>query len=97
MHAVNKVLAANGIDNVEGSNKSKYVKLKIRRLENQKFAKSQKLFKSRKSKGEKSKKPLKVTNLPNFNTKKAGLSFQTFDTKTPFNHLQLALTKAPIF
>ena len=58
--------------------------------------KGQNLAKSQKSKGEKSKKPSKSRNLPNFNNIKAGPSFLTPDARETFNHLWLAFTKALI-
>ena len=92
-----RVLAANGISDDEGGNESKHVKPKTKRSKSQKLAKSQKLFKSGKLKDEKSKKPSKIRNSPNFYAMKAGLSFLTPNVKTAFNRLQLAFTKAPIF
>ena len=60
------------------------------------MANSQKLSKSRKPKGEKSKKPSKNRNLPNFDTTEAGASFLTPGTRKTFNRLQLTFTKALI-
>ena len=77
-------------DNVKLANKS-------RKLKSQKLAKFQKLFKSRKWKDEKLKKPSKSKNLPNFNIIKAGLSFLTPDARISFNHLRLAFNNTQIF
>ena len=63
----------------------------------QKFAKSQKLSKSGKSKGKKSKKPSKNGNSPNFDAKNSGLNFLTPKARLAFNLLQLVFTKALIF
>ena len=54
------------------------------------MAKSQKLSKLGKSKGEKSKKLLKSENLPNFDATEAGPSFLTPGAKETFKHLWLA-------
>ena len=73
-----------------GSNNIKHAK---------KSEKSKKLSKSRKSDSEKlakSKKLLKSENSSNFDTKKAELTFLTFDAKTDFNCLQLIFTKTLI-
>ena len=64
-----------------------------------KLSKGLKLSKSGNSKGKKSaksKKPSKSGNSPNFDAKKAGLSFLTPGARETFNSLQLAFTKAPI-
>ena len=68
--------------------------------------KSKKLFKSKKSKSEKTfkfqnsvksgKKLSKSGNLINFNTTEDGPQFLTLNTKTAFNHLWLAFIRAPI-
>ena len=63
----------------------------------QKLAKSQKLPKSGKSKGEKLKNLSKSGNSSNFGAKDSGQSFLTPKTRSAFNHLWLAFTKAPIF
>ena len=91
-----RVLTANEVGDVEGSNRSKYMKSKTGRLESQKSAKSQKLPKSGKSKDEKSKKPSKSGNSPNFNIKNSGPSFLTLKTRSAVNCLPLAFTKAPV-
>ena len=59
-------------------------------------AKSQKLSKFGKSKGEKSIKPSKSRNSSNFNTKNCKPSFLTPKARSAFNCLRLAFTKAPI-
>ena len=66
-----------------------------RKSKGQKLAKSWKLSKSGKSKGEKSKKPPKIGNSFNFNVKNTGPSFLTPEARSAFNRLWLALTKAP--
>ena len=88
MFNANNMLTGNKVGNVEGGNKliEKCGKLsKIRKL-----LKGLKLSKSGNSKGKKSvksKKPSKSWNSPNFNTKKAGLSFLTPKAKSIFNCL----------
>ena len=94
--AADKMLAADKIGGIKSGNEiiEKLVKSKTGKL-----SKSQKLSKLRKSKSEKlakSKKPSKYGNSPKFVAKKAGLSFLTSDTKTTFNYLWLAFTKALI-
>ena len=69
---------------------------KSKKSKDQNLAKSQKLFKSEKSKGEKLKKPSKSRNLPNFDTIEAKPSFLTPGTREPFNCLRLAFTKTLI-
>ena len=59
------------------------------------LSKTEKLFKSQKS-AKLGKKLSKSRNLPYFNAKKNGPSFLIPNAKTVFNHLRLALTKAPI-
>ena len=69
--------------------------------------KSEKLFKLGKSKSKKTfksrnlaklgKKLSKSENSTNFDAIKDGPKFPTSDDRTTFNHLQLVLTKAPIF
>ena len=54
------------------------------------------MSKVEKSKGEKSKKPPKSGNSPNFNTKNTGPSFLTLEARSAFNHLRLAFIGAPI-
>ena len=66
---------------------------KLKKLKDQKLAKSQKLSKSKKSK---SNKLLKSKNSPNFDAIEARPSFLILDAKTTFNCLQLAFTKALI-
>ena len=61
-----------------------------------KLFKSQKLSKSGKFKGEKSKKLSKSEDSPNFNNIKTGPSFITLRTREVFNCLRLTFTKAPI-
>ena len=61
------------------------------------MAKSQKLSKSGKSEGEKSRKLSKSRNSPNFDVTKAGPNFLTPATRIAFNYLWLVFTKAPIF
>ena len=91
-----RVFVADKIVDVEGDNKLKHVKSKIRRSESQNLAKSQKLSKSEKFKDKKSKKPSKSENSPNFNTTEAKSSFLTPGARETFNHLQIIFTKAPI-
>ena len=69
---------------------------KLGKLKDQNLAKSQKLSKSGKFKGEKSKKLLKSKNLPNFDATEAGPSFLTPSAREVFNFLWLAFTKALI-
>ena len=99
----NKVLTANGmliideVNSVENSDESieKYRILSKTR----KTSKGQKLSKSGNLKDKKlakSKKPLKSRNSPNFDTKKAGLSFLTPKTRAVLNCLWLAFIKTPI-
>ena len=66
------------------------------KLKGQTTSESRKLSKLGKSKGEKSKKPPKSGNSPNFNAKNTGQSFLTPETRSGFNHLRLAFTEAPI-
>ena len=73
-----------GMEQVKKSEKSKNL------------AKSRKLFKSGKSKGEKSKKPPKSGTFPNFDAKDSRPSFLTPEARSAFNCLQLTFTKAPI-
>ena len=57
------------------------------------------MFKARKSKNKKlakSKNPLQSGNSSKFYPKKVGSSFFIPNTRTAFNHLQLAFLKAPI-
>ena len=70
---------------------------KSEKLKGQNLAKSQKLSRSRKSKGEKSKKLSKGGNSPNFDAKDIGPSFLTPKARVAFNYLRIAFTKAPIF
>ena len=95
-----RVLVANEIVDVRSidrlSDGSKRVEPKTRRSKSQKSAKSQKLFKSRISKGEKLKKPSKNRNSPNFDAKNSGPSFVTPEARSAFNRLQLAFTKSLI-
>ena len=105
-----KMLAANEISNDSSngdrlSNGTKRVELKAGTLEGQITSKSQKsakflkLSKSENLKGKKLakfKKPSESRNLPNFDAKKAGLSFLTPKARSAFNGLRLAFTKAPI-
>ena len=72
-----------------GNNNMEYAK-KSRKLKSKKLFKSQYLAKSRKMLSKKK-------NLPNFNTKKAGLNFLIFNTKIIFNYLWLVFTKTLIF
>ena len=76
-----KVLAADEVGDIGRgdrlSDRLKYMEPKTGRSESQKLAKSQKLSKSGKSKGKKSKKLLKSGNLPNFDAKDSGPSFLT--------------------
>ena len=95
---VARVLAADEVGDIGGgdglNDGSKRVKPKL-----EKSAKSLKSSKSGNSKGKKSaksKKPLKSRNSPNFDAKKAGLSFLTPKARSAFNCLQLAFTKALI-
>ena len=66
------------------------------KLKGQNLAKSQKLFKLGKSKGEKSKKLSKSGNLPNFDTTEAIPIFLTLGAKKAFNHLRLTFIEALI-
>ena len=84
-----------GGDSVKHAKKSEKSKGQ-KKSKSQKSAKPQKLSKSRKSKGKKSKKPPKSGNLPNFDAKNSGPNFLTLKTRSAFNHLRLAFTKAPI-
>ena len=77
-------------------NSIKYAK-KSGKLKGQNLAKSRKLFKSGKSKGEKSKKPSKSENSTNFNTINARPNFFTSGIREVFNCLRLSFIKAPIF
>ena len=64
-----------------------------------KLSKGLKLSKSGNSKGKiltKFKKLSKIGNLPNFDAKKASLSFLTLEARPIFNHLQLTFIEAPI-
>ena len=61
-----------------------------------KSGKSKKLSKWGKFKGEKSKKPPKSENSPNFDVKDSGPSFWTPKARSAFNCLWLTFTKAPI-
>ena len=54
------------------------------------------MSKSGKSKGEKSKKPPKSRNSPNYDAKDTGPNFLTPKARSAFNRLRLAFTKAPI-
>ena len=83
------------IDGIVGDN-VEYAK-KSGKAKGQKSAKFRKLSKSKKSKGEISKKPPKSENSPNFDTKSTGPSFLTPEPRSAFNHLRLAITKALIF
>ena len=103
--AINKVLGAKVLDANEAgdlgggkrlSDRFKRVEPKTARLESQKSAKSWKLSKSGKSKGEKSKKPSTSGNSPKFDAKDSGPSFLTPKARSAFNRLWLAFTKAPI-
>ena len=76
-------------DGVEHTKKSE-------KLKSQKLAKFWKLSNSRKSKGEKSKKPSKNRNLLNFNATKAEPNFLIPSARAAFNRLWLAFIKAPI-
>ena len=80
-----KVLAANEVSDVESSNGLKRVKPKTGRSESQKLVKSQK-----------SKKPSKNGNSPNFDATEAGPSILTPKARTVFNRLQLTFTEASI-
>ena len=82
------MLATNKIGSVEGDDEliEKCGKL----LKTRKLSKSQKSAKSEK-------KLSKSGNLPNFDAKNNELSFFILNTRTAFNCLQLAFTKAPIF
>ena len=95
----NKVLVADEVDGIEDDNKliKKCEKLsKTRKLsKSQKLSKTRKSFKSQKS-AKLEKKLLKSGNLSNFNTKKNEPNFLTPDTRTAFNYLRLAFTKASI-
>ena len=86
------MLAISEVSVIKGSNKSikESIKLKIRKL-----SKSQKLSKFWIS-TKLGKKLLKSGNSSNFNIKKNGSSFSTFDAKTAFNRLRLAFIKALI-
>ena len=81
----NEVLSINEFGGVEGGNKS------IEKCG--KFSKTRKLSKSRKL-AKSGKKFSKIGNLPNFDTKKNESSFLTPNTRTAFNRLWLAFTKA---
>ena len=87
MFVANEILAANEVDGVKRGDES------IKKYE--KLSKTRKLSKSQKS-AKLGKELSKNWNLPNLNTKKNGPSFLTPNTKTAFNHLRLAFTKAPI-
>ena len=84
-----------GGDSVEHA--KKLGKLKGQNLtKSQKSAKSRKLPKSGKSKGEKWKNLSKSRNSPNFGAKNGGPSFLTPKARSAFNCLRLAFTKALI-
>ena len=95
---INEMLAANKVGSVEGSDES--IKKCGILSKTGKLLKGLKLSKSGNSKDKKSvksKKPSKNTNSPNFDAKKAGLSFLTPKVCVFFNKLWLTSTKAPIF
>ena len=99
MLVANEVLATDEVSSIEGSNKliKKCGKLSKTRKssKSQKLSKFQKLSKSQKL--AKLKKELsKSGNLPNFDAKENEPSFLTPDTRTAFNYLWLAFTRAPI-
>ena len=77
----NKILTANEVSGIEGGNELI-----------EKYGKLSKFQKSAKLR----KKSSKSWNLPNFDTKKNGPSFLTFDIRIVFNHLRLAFIKSPI-
>ena len=77
-----KVLAANKVNDIKGSGRSKYVKLKTEKLKSQKWFKSRKLSKN--------------GNSSKFDAKENKLNFLTPNTREAFNCLQLAFTKALI-
>ena len=66
------------------------------KLKGQNLAKFRKLSKSRKSKGEKLKKPSKSADSPNFDITEAKPSFLTPGAKEAFDHLWLAFIEALI-
>ena len=93
-----RVLAADEVGSVGGggdgsSDGSKRVEPKTGRSKSQKSSKS---GNSEGKKSAKSKKLSKSGNSPNFDAKKAGLSFLTPGAREAFNHLRLAFTEAPI-
>ena len=91
----NKFAFERNVGNVEirfSSDSVKHAK-KLRKLKDQKLAKSQKLSKLRKSKSEKLS---KSKNLSNFDATKARVSFLTLNARTVFNRLLLAFTKTLI-
>ena len=87
MLVANEVLATNEVGSIEDGDES--IKKCEKLLKTGKLSKSQKLAKSRKELS-------KSENLPNFDAKKNEPSFLTPNTKTAFNHLRLAFTKAQI-
>ena len=88
----------NGIDEVNefvvGGNSIKHVK-KSEKLSKSRKSKSKKMSKSR-NLAKSGKKSLKKGNSTNSDTTKDGLKFQTPNTRTAFNRLRLAFTKASI-
>ena len=100
----NEVLAANEVSGVKGGDES--IEKCGKSLKTGKLFKSQKLSKSGKSKSEKTsksqnsaksrKKSLKSGNSTNFDATEDGPKFLTPNTKTAFDYLRLAFTKAPI-
>ena len=92
-----KVGNGNGeIDGFGVSGGSEKFAKKSGKLKSQNLAKSQKLFKLRKSKDKKSKKLLKSGNSLTFEATEAKLSFLTPGASKAFNRLWLAFTKALI-
>ena len=92
MFIPNEMLAANEVGGIKDGNE---LIEKCRKL-----SKIEKLSKSGNLKGKKSAKPkklLKSGNSPNFNVKKAGLSFLTPKIRADFNRLWLTFIKALIF
>ena len=81
---VSKMLAINEIGSIKDNGINELIE-KFIEPKTENLSKSQKLSKFKKL--AKSKNLSKSRNLPNFNIKKAGLSFLNSDTKTTFNYL----------